>query len=213
MYGHAPFHSALQLGHKYRELPPKRLQPLHSGPPRCASVCSWFCILKEMTCCGVEMYVWKCRQTKHVPDELTFLLSKHQFRLAVWNEPRHAPSLPSPERPVDRRHHLADCSLSLSLCRFLPLTSWQPALATSARTLPFWAPVCTDILQQQQMTRWDSGKIYSSFFYMEHCQERAKLKRKKFPFIQTLLSSFAYYYLQYFPERLGKKINEHLRLL
>ena len=45
-----------------------------------------------MTRCEVGMCVGKHRQTKHVPNELTFLLWKHQFRLAVWNEPRHAPS-------------------------------------------------------------------------------------------------------------------------
>lgn len=78
---------------------------------------------------------WKHGQTKPVPNELTLLLSKHQFRLAVWDEPRGSPS------PL---HLQAACRQAAPPGSLLPpllplLTSWQRVLATRTRTLPFLA--------------------------------------------------------------------------
>lgn len=128
-----------------------------------------------MTRCGVGMCVGKHRQTKHVPKELTFLLWKHQFRLAVWDEPRRAPSPAFLTPPA---------GLSTGG------TTWLTALSLWHPDSQFWLPapghchswpaVCTDIRQQQQqMTRWDTGKVYSSFFLYGTLAGESKIKTSK----------------------------------
>lgn len=127
MYGPAPFHSSLQRRLKHHALQQSATLSRngfsrHTEWQPCIRVCTVcahvFAFSREEQ--GDDLLwsqdvCWKHRQTKHVPNELTFLLWKHQFRLAVWNEPRRAPSPPPASQPVDRRHHLADCSLPLSL--------------------------------------------------------------------------------------------------
>lgn len=161
-----------------------------------------------MTCCGVEMYVWKCRQTKHVPDELTFLLSKHQFRLAVWNEPRHAPSLPSPERPVDRRHHLADCSLSLSLPLPLPPSDILTAGTGYQRQDTAIPSPLSALTSYSSSSRWPDGilgKYTAAFSAWNIVKKEPNLKGKS----SHSFSPFCYPSLiiicSIFPRDLGKK--------
>lgn len=134
---------------------------------------------KEMTCLRVEMCVGNtgkqntCQMSWHFCSQNTNLGWQYQMNPDMC--------LPGPPSPTPA-------------CLSTGSTTWLTAL--SAASSPWhpdsqlwlpepgpchsWPAVCTDILQQQQqqMTRWDSGKIYSSFFCMEHCQ-----KEKNWPFI------------------------------
>lgn len=105
---------------------------------------------KKMTCCGFENVHWKHRKTKQVPNELTFLLWKHQFRLTVWTE---HPSLPG-SQPTGGTTWL---TAPHPPPRFLSLTSWQPVLATSSRAMPFLARCLHGHLTaDEQMGTWEN---------------------------------------------------------
>lgn len=161
MYGHASFHSSLQ--HKRHALQQSATLSGNSFRRRseyqpCTCVLMFLHSIKrnkKMTCCGVEMCVENTGKTKQVPNELTFLLWKHQFRLAVWNEhPFFAPKTGSQStggttwltapHPTPPPH-------------FLSLTSWQPVLATSTRALPFLA-CCLHrhLTADDQMGTWEN---------------------------------------------------------
>lgn len=145
MYGHAPLHSAPRREQKHHAL--QRGATLSGNGVSRLHMCVYVCMFlhslrsyKEMTCCGDEMRVGNTgkqntNQTSwHFCSQNTNLGWQYQM-----NPDMHRPPPSSTSRPVNRQHHLADYSLLLALCCSLSLTSWQPALATRTRTLPFLA--------------------------------------------------------------------------
>lgn len=171
MYGHASVHSSPQLRHKCRALQQSATLSGKGFSRRSESQpCTRMLIFlhsirrnKKMTCCRVEMCVEntgkqnRCQTTWHFCSGNTNLAWQYELNTPPSQTASRQAAPPGWLHPTPPPH-------------FLSLTSWQPALATSTRAVPFLAHCLhRHLTADDQMGTWE---IYSNFYYMEHCQER-----------------------------------------
>lgn len=174
MYGHASFHTFLQRTYRRTALQQSALSgagfSLYTPSPRPARGGTYFCIPsggnKEMTCCGVEMCVGnKAKQNRCQPS---WHFYSGNSNLGWQNETN-----PPPPPPPGCLSAGSTTWLTVHTPPTPPHPPWHPD-SQAWLLLPgqchFWPAVYADIRQQQQMTRWEAGKTYSSLFCMENCQ-------------------------------------------
>lgn len=176
MYGQASFHAFLQHTHTQTQCPATECikwrwpQPRHPEHPPC----TYFCIPSggnKMTCCGEMCAGNKAKQNR---CQTSWHFYSGNSNLG-WQNEMNPPTPPT--------HHQAVCRQAAPPGWLPPsphTPPWQPVLNTTIRTVPFLARCLRR--QQQQMTRWEAGKIYSSLFCTENCQS---VKKKQKTVIHT----------------------------